>query len=541
MEKLEPGLTFVDKEARLPSSIGTTGFIDLLAQDSEGRYVLIEVKKSGPATRETLHEIVKYIENAKSHLGLRENELRVIIASVEWRELMVPFSSFVSRTSCRVEGYRLEINDTGTVIDAEAVEPVSIESDRVLAPWHELRFYADEQRLIEGIESYERACDAKEIQSYVLLILDPPEGNPDGFPSTKQMTNRAMLAAMAAEMGKPVKDAPMELYRGALYFATQQLSRDEYISRLPMEEPSTVETLEAISNMGDEEALGTLHEAVLDLQPRPTSAFFEIGYPAKFRSRLLEDEGWSIREIRRYGYFRRNMLLSDDTIVQEIGGAQGNSKQSMKMSFRPNQKAEVAEVRRRIDECLCDNEPWRSQINFVLNELAHYSEDRQCYIQIMNPCSAITTIYLSASRDDGFLYVPTYQIRVPEDDTELMYYGALQHNGSKPFTLKQVVDTFYDGQINQMLFTLQWGGYESRDVKIVRKLGLRYKTFKALAADGDRQFFKLDDHQWEASEAVDPLDTYLSFLRSYGALTSEVLELYASRWDGRMVNFYPDD
>jgi len=432
LERLEPGLTFIDKEAKLPSSIGTTGFVDLLARDSEQRYVLIEVKKSGPATRETLHEILKYIENAKSHLGLREHELRVIVASVEWRELLLPFSSFLSRTSCRVDGYILQIDDAGVVVNAETVEPVPINSERILAPWHELRFYVDEQDLLEGIAGYEAASAAKGIESYVLVILDPPSGHPGGFPSTKQITNREMLSEMVKAMGGPVKEVPEELYMGAIYFAMQQLSRDEYIGRLPPEASSTTETLEIISSMGEEEVLATLHEAVLDLQPRPKSAFLEIGYPAKFRSRLLQDEGWRIREVRRYGYFSRNTFLSNDTIIDEIGGSQGNSLQSMKMAFHPDQKSEVAEVRSRIGECLSDNEPWRSQINFVLDELIRSGEGRQCYIQVMNPSSAITTVYLAATHEKGMLYVPTYQLRVPEDDTEIMFFGVLQHNGSKP-------------------------------------------------------------------------------------------------------------
>lgn len=540
LEKLEAGLTFIDKEAKLPSSIGTTGFIDLLAQDAEQRYVLIEVKKSSPATRETLHEVLKYIENAKSHLGLREHELRIIVASVEWRELLVPFSSFVKRTSCRVEGYQLNIDEAGSVISAQVIESLPIQSERVLAPWHELRFYIDEHSLLDGVASYEKASAAKGLESFVLVVLDPPIEHPDGFPSTKQVANREMLVAMAAGMGQPVKDVPMELYKGVIYFAMQQLSQDEYISRLPPASPSTLEMLEFISDMDAEEALASLHEAVLDLEPHPKSDFLEIANAAKFRGRLLQDERWRIREVRRYGYFERNKLLSDETIIEEIGGAQGNSKQNMKMSFRPNQKSEVAEVRRRLIECLGGNDPWRSQINFALDELVRSEEGRQCYIQIMNPSSAITTMYLVASRDDGMLYVPTYQLRVPEDDTELMYYGVLRHDGGRSWTLKQIVDEFYDKQVFQMLFTLQWGGYESRDVQIVRRLGLRYKTYKAVVDGERRKFFELDDHQWEPSEPINPLDSYFSFLQSNEELTNEVCELYASRWDGRMVNLSGD-
>jgi hypothetical protein len=536
LDKIEPGLVFIHKEAKLPSPIGTTGFIDLLARDVEQRYVLVEVKKTGSATREALHEILKYIENAKSHLCLQEHELRVIIASVEWRELIVPFSSFVQRTSCRVEGYRLQIDDTGSVISVDLVDPIPLQSERILAPWHELHFYKDEKSLLKGIASHEKANTERGLESFVIVILDPPAAHPEGFPSTKQNTNREVLAAMAAGMGQLVSEIEPTLYKAALYVAVQQLQRDKYISLLPLGTSSTQETLEYISDMDEEEELFSLHEAVLDLEPRPISDFFEIANSAKFKSRLLSDEGWRVREIHRYGNFARNELLSDKTILEEIEGSQGNSKQSMKLAFRPNHKSEVAEARKRVAECLGENRPWRSHISLAIDELVLSGESRACYLQVMNPSSAITTIYLVATRPDGMLYIPTYQLRVPEDDTEFMYYGVLEHNGSKPWSLNRILQEFYDSKIFNLLLTLQWGGYESRDVSIVRKLGLRYNTYKVMLEGGARKFFKLDEHHWESSQPVQPIVEYKSFLQSNPDLTTEICELYSSRWDGRVVD-----
>lgn len=541
LHKIEPALTFVDKEAKIPSSIGTTSFLDLLATDSSGRYVIVEVKRTDAATREAAHEILKYIEGVKAHLGLREHELRVIVASVEWRELIVPFSSFVHRTDCQVEGFKLDVDDAGAVLSAHRVEPLPIHSDRVVAPWHELRFYKDEAALEAGIADHERCCAAKSISSYFLVILDAPAGHPDGYPSTKQVTNRGLIAEMAASMGRTAKDIPDELYKSAIYFVMQQLTRQEYIDRLPRDAEATSDTMESIAEMEEEEALLTLHEAVLDLDPSPKSSFFEIGTPAKFRSRLLEEEGWQVRKIIRYGAFERNAILADETILEEIGGSQGNSQQSMKLAFRPSQKAELAEARRRINTCLRDNDPWRAQLNLVLDELANSGEQRECYLQVMNPLSALTTVYLAASREDGPLYVPTYQLRVPSEDTERMYFGVLQHNGSRPYSLGQVLDEFYEGDKFRLLFTLQWGGYEVRDVKIVRKLGLRYKTYQCEVVGAKRAFKELDDHEWEPCSPISHLDAYYSFLNDHPQFVRDVCELYSSHWDGRMVFYNRED
>src|SRR5450755_3128222 len=99
---IEPGLTLLNKEQYIPNSLGTKSFIDLYAKDAQGHHILIELKKSDASAREALHEIHKYVEGVKQHLGARDDEIRVIVASTEWRELLVPFSRFAADTKLAV-------------------------------------------------------------------------------------------------------------------------------------------------------------------------------------------------------------------------------------------------------------------------------------------------------------------------------------------------------------------------------------------------------------------------------------------------------
>src|SRR5262245_36392292 len=85
---LEPGLTLVEIEKFIPSGIGTRSFIDILARDDRNRWVLIELKRSNAAAREAIHEVYKYTEAVKAHLGARDDEIRAIIVSTEWKELL---------------------------------------------------------------------------------------------------------------------------------------------------------------------------------------------------------------------------------------------------------------------------------------------------------------------------------------------------------------------------------------------------------------------------------------------------------------------
>lgn len=50
---LEEGLVTLKAEQYIPSTIGTRSFIDILAKDARGRWVLIEIKRSDAARLQT--------------------------------------------------------------------------------------------------------------------------------------------------------------------------------------------------------------------------------------------------------------------------------------------------------------------------------------------------------------------------------------------------------------------------------------------------------------------------------------------------------
>lgn len=73
---LEHGMQLIDIEKYIPSHVGTRSFIDILARDSNNRWVLIELKRSDVAARQAIHEIYKYVEVVKEHLKARDDEIR---------------------------------------------------------------------------------------------------------------------------------------------------------------------------------------------------------------------------------------------------------------------------------------------------------------------------------------------------------------------------------------------------------------------------------------------------------------------------------
>ena len=105
-----PNLILISKEYYLPNALGTRGFIDILARDAERNYVVIEIKRSDATSRETIHELLKYAEGLKESKGVKESEIKLFVLSTEWKELLIPFSSFIKMTTFTTKGYKLEVD-----------------------------------------------------------------------------------------------------------------------------------------------------------------------------------------------------------------------------------------------------------------------------------------------------------------------------------------------------------------------------------------------------------------------------------------------
>jgi RecB family endonuclease NucS len=107
-ELLEPGITTVGKNYHLSNSEGARGFIDVLAGDRHGMFVVIEIKRSDSTAREAIHEVFKCCELLRAQRGLRSDQVRGAIPSSTWRELLVPF--------VRGRGYGPRVDETPPAI-----------------------------------------------------------------------------------------------------------------------------------------------------------------------------------------------------------------------------------------------------------------------------------------------------------------------------------------------------------------------------------------------------------------------------------------
>lgn len=472
----------------------------------------------------------------KRHLGARNDEIRVIIASTEWNELLVPFSRFAADTTISVTGVQLKLEPSGNV-SAKPVFPLTFADGRYLAPWHELNFYLDKKSLSRGIKSYEVACSKKGIRDYVMAVLRAPRA---ALISQGQKSRASVIGELGRTMidDRSMPDADtivknLPRYRYVLYFAMQRLSRAEYL-RLIAKDPDLKrqanEILPVIEEDGEEAALNYLHNLLSSAEPRPHHDTFEIGYPAKFKSRILDEEGWSVQKILRYGVFHRNVLLTDDDLIEELSGSHGHTGQRFKRTISVSNRAQMSAARTDLAQCLKDNPVWQAHIQRHLAEIEREFPKASIDISVFNPCTGVMTIFFGVARPDGVLYVPSYGITVNNKGAKRLYYGTVSSDG-KPQTFKSLLKKLYEGDLWPLLFTLTWGGYENRDTEVLETLGLAYRSYRCDATGKKRTFFELKGERWQACDKVMPLQQFYEWANANETLVHNICVKIGRRYN----------
>lgn len=517
LEAIETGLTLVKKEQFIPNDLGTRSFIDLLARDRDDRWVLIELKRSGASSREAIHEIYKYVEGAKAHLRVRDDEVRAIIASTEWKELLVPFSRFIHDTDISVKGVQISVGPNSRLSFNE-ISPIPIVSGRLLSPWHEISLYRSEERLKAGIASYDASCREKGIEDYVLVIMKAPEGF---YERSVEVTANA-IAGIRRETAKASKAELDEAFQRMqrldwmIYFVPQLLSAEVYLKIIARNPELLEEVNEFLPNMEEEEALCSLQEYASSAPPAVSRDYFEIGYAAKFKSKLVETEGWTITEILRRGAFERNSALTDETILGEISGDAGTSGQRFNRGFKLSDKSAFATAQNDIKECLVNNPAWAAQITSQLEEARRDLPDALAKISIYSPSTGVFTIFFTTTRDDGVLFVPTYSIEIHDGrGPRRMYAGELTEGKNRDVGISaflEVLRKHYDGSIGNLVMLMSSGGYEPRDSEILDDLNLDYTSFRVDVDGDERKFFRASNSRWRSVEPIEMFGAYKAYL-----------------------------
>ncbi|ANJ95111.1 endonuclease NucS domain-containing protein [Serratia plymuthica] len=518
IELLGDDLTLLNKEKYIPNSLGTKGFIDIYAKDKDNNHVLIELKRSNQAARQALHEVIKYAEGVKSYFGANDDEIKLIIASTEWSELLVPFSSLTHNTPFFLKGVKIHLD--GIDIVTENIEPLKYNKGRFISPKYEVFWYKDESSLNDGIISIRKELNESGINNFLLSILKTKIP----IPSPSKERRKEMLMEIARLRKIKTTDTETELFSYILFLSTQTMSSSEHLDIIKRTKPKEIvdEVVYSISDVDEEQQSDILYEYTFDFE-NIHSDDMEIGNPAKF-SHYLNTQEIKLHKIIREGFFAFNKNLTDETILTELKGNKGNSAQKLQVSMTLNNNQKLNGLKENIRKLLDTNLAWQSQILQILNEIEKNHPNSLIDLNIYHPRTALFSIYYTIKNINNHeSYLPCYTLSVKNEQgtTLKKYFGCLEKNGSS-MLFQDVIKKYYNDNIQNLIHTITWGGTDDRDDEILDDVGLSYMSFHH-DLDTDKTYV-LINNKWREHDIKKVNGYFDDFIQSNHELISELFD-----------------
>ena len=283
LDIIEPGLTLVAREHYLKNASGASGFLDIFARAANGQLVIIEIKRTNAAAREALQELFKYAALLRQKYLVRDVDYRLILLSVEWHELLTPYSEFAKRAPYEISAGVIILDVDGLPIRINPVTPVPTAAQRRFSKRHFLWCFADETAAIAAVPLIAAHMQGAGLEDFVLV---------------RSRSNDPRISD-----------------KGFIYFAQQELSLAEYQIRIRAQLSSKEyeEYEEQIADLVEEEdRIAESADQVWlpgydDLFDRIDSDTSEISHPEK-AAHWFADSAQNSIAIERFGRFVDEMM-----------------------------------------------------------------------------------------------------------------------------------------------------------------------------------------------------------------------------------------
>lgn len=166
-------LTLIDTKYSIknPRKNGSDGQLDILAKDDYGNHVIIEVKRSDKAARQTLNELAKYTALFMEQMGLMEENIRCFVISTEWHELDLPLSYFSQAASVDVKGFTaINVNDEVSLEERHLIPPKNLPK---FSPETRFFHFRDREVMLKHTEEIRIATASLSGLKAALITLNP--------------------------------------------------------------------------------------------------------------------------------------------------------------------------------------------------------------------------------------------------------------------------------------------------------------------------------------------------------------------------------
>lgn len=430
---VEGGLSLVQKEFKLENISGASGYIDILARDELGHYVVIEIKRSNQAARAALHELTKYVALLKSTLGIRPEQIRALLLSTEWHELASSFGEYQRICEVPTTGYRLFANQTGEVTRAEPYDPPVFDQPLKISRQQHVFLFEDHAQRDAMMNKVVAAAERAMLKDYALLAVDYEGGNervihPHG---TYIIFSSPMIGADRA--------AEEEIKNG--------IDWDDDLDDL------------------DENFLCALME-VIEYEHDSS----EIGYPEKLAS--MESLGWKISVAQRFGRYAENRtLLPDEDLIAEAKKEEGGNNHFISRTASPRYAPSWGEFKDGVNLVLLGNTEWLQLFAAIVRDIEVNMPNATVSIHVYNVAdTAFSLAKMFGERDAR--WVPSFQLVVTHKDDVDFYSGQFVWSG-RPAPLQAIewINKCF-GSIERYFTTRHFGEQFSEDDKARRLLGL---------------------------------------------------------------------
>lgn len=443
---IENGLQVIEKEHYLPDPIGSNGFIDILCKDVYNNFVIIEIKRSDPAARQAFTEVFKYAELIQNNYNARNSEIRIIIVSTHWDQMIRAFSHICFKSNFSLTGLQI-------FIDEESKTPVAKEEILPISSLAIPRKFMSSQIIYLFCNHEKRIC------AHSVL--------------TKNLSSINFLDYVTVDLNSPNKT---DFYPYALNVAFQKVSKIELLNFTTLLKGEKHLDMTEKEFETEDEYLNYLEQVfIVSLEMHDYIDSMESSSGEKFES-VIGVQNWEIESIKKTGIFSSDPRYADALLLKELKGHDGNSSNKFVGFSESNQKERINEIYSECQNSLSHTPHWQSFINFILSQVISSKEKYKIIIDIYNPDSIITALYFSLTKGNPD-YLPKFLIIIDYPDTEKteFYCGDIRSFGKKPKMTMFSSDNI--DEISDEVFCLH---FFPENETVAKKMGLIYTIKKTV-------------------------------------------------------------
>lgn len=449
LDLIEPGLTLVDREHYLRNTVGASGFVDIFARTANGQLLIVEIKRTNSAAREAVQELFKYAALLRQNYLVRDVDYRLLVLSVEWHELLTPYSELARRAPYELSAGTIVLDQDGLPARIDPVMPLPAAGQRRFSKRHFLWRFSGEAGAIAAVPLIADHMHRVGLHDFVLI-------------RTRS------------------KDTRIDQY-GFVYFAQQELSLAEYRDRIRalLNDEEYEEFENNLSDLTEEEdQLGESADQVWlpgydKLFDQINSDDSEISHPEKAAYWFAEGAQSSIC-VERFGRFC-DEGITDETIVAELVGRDGTSDYHLDLTARTESPPQIEALTKAAENVFFFNNDWRGA-----------ARDLIAYAQRTGPA----TVRLTAFSNEDILrsiagmafgypgFVPTFRLDIERPGKQReRFIGLPEWDGTTPDFDKVLISHFGDDPFTYFI-AHHFGENRSSNIDIMKELGLRYSVFR---------------------------------------------------------------